>query len=310
MRNKKKSMKLIIVFVLGFSWCSYGQTTIKDEVFTFLKNDSKDQVLQSKLLQEPKQNEVYAALSSYVSDSLNKNRVGAIQLIRSAEKKVKDPIFRKDQLAVLFIALEKMPLKETKECITLMCKYEKTAFTNDQIDLIRDYLALPKIERKQAVLLLGFVGRADDADYLNAMATLYPLKKEELYYVQLAQVRLKNAIASEEYLTKFKELSIDDNFVTNLLKDAVYTRNMDLIQSLLLNCLSGELNCYSANNDATTKIPCAYRILEALAPIIQGFPVKIDRTGEIVGDPQAELEKAKAWIQAHQNDFILIDSNF
>jgi hypothetical protein len=303
-------MKLIIVFVLGFSWCSFGQTTIKDEVYTFLKNGSKDQTLQSKLLQEPKQNEVYEALSAYVSDSLNKNRPGAIQLIKNAEKKVKDPIFRKEQLAVLFVALEKMPLKETKECINLMCKYEKAAFTNDQIDLIRDYLALPKIERKQAVLLLGFVGRADDADYLNAMATLYPLSKEENYYKQLAQVRLKNAKATEEYLIKFKSMSIDDNFVTNLLKDAVYTRNMDLIQSLLLSCLSGELNCYSANNDATAMIPCAYRILEALAPIIQGFPVKIDRTGEIVGDPQAELEKAKTWIQAHQNDFILIDTNF
>lgn len=305
-----KNMKLIIVLVLGFSCCCFGQTTIKDEVYTFLKNGSKDQTLLSKLIQEPKQNEVYAALSTYVSDSLNKNRVGAIQLIKNVEKKVKDPIFRKEQLAVLFIALEKMPLKETKECINLMCKYEKAAFTTDQIDLIRDYLALPKIERKEAVLLLGFIGRTDDADYLNAMATLYPLRKEELYYVQLAQVRLKNAKATEEYLTKFKAMSIDDNFVTNLLKDAVYTRNMDLIQSLLLSCLSGELNCYSANNDATAKIPCAYRILEALAPIIQGFPVKIDRTGEIVGDPQAELEKAKAWIQAHQNDFILIDTNF
>jgi hypothetical protein len=77
---------------------------------------------------------------------------------------------------------------------------------------------------------------------------------------------------------------------------------------LLKEILNEDNNCSSANNDNPAKIPCAYRIIEAIAPYIKDFPVKINRIGEIEGNPQEELQKARTWIMAHLQDFQVITS--
>ena len=115
--------------------------------------------------------------------------------------------------------------------------------------------------------------------------------------------RLGVVEAQKEYLAKLGTMTIEDEFVINNLQNAVYTKNMDIYKRLFKEILSDERNCMSANNDDSSKIPCAYRIIEAIAPTIKDFPVKINRIGEIEGDPQEELLKARNWITAHLQDF-------
>lgn len=303
-------MKIIVFCLMGLSSYGFSQTSIAEKVNVLLQGALKDRAKLIELIEEPNQKEVNASLKVYLLDSTRSNRSAVIDFIKYAERNSSDMLIRKEQLQILFLTIEKLPLKDSKSALKVICNYEKSLFIKDQVDIVRDYLALPKIDKIQAIQLLGYIGETEDANYLNAMGVLYPQSKEEKYYVQLAQVRLKNADACNAYLEKFESVQIDDNFTTNLLKDAIYTRNQIVYKKLLEACLGDALNCYSANNDANVKIPCAYRILEAISPFIYDFPIKVDKTGEIEGDMEIELEKARSWIQAHINELMIIDNTF
>lgn len=299
---------LILVAVLPASGTLFGQTkpakpTIETNVFQLLQSDLKNTELLNAVLTEVNQAEVGRSISNYFTDSTQKNRVIGFQLIKQLEKKHKGLSERAVQVDVLFTALENLPLEDSKPVFEQLSKYSKDCFKESQISLIRDYLALPKVERKDAMLLLGFVGEHSDIDYLQSMTLLYPLKKDQQFYMNLALIRLGDSDAQKEYLSKIETMTIEDEFVINNLQNAIYTKNQLLYKRLLKEILNDERNCSSANNDNASKIPCAYRIIEAIAPHIKDFPVTINRIGEIEGNPEQELLKAQNWIGIHLMDF-------
>jgi len=306
MKLKKMMMKYLIIFVglLCFG-NSYAQTksTIEKDVYELLKSDLKNSTLLNKILNETNQLEVCRSVSKYFADSTQKNRVVGFSLVKQLGKKHKALNEQTAQVGALFAALEFLSINDSKPVFAQLMTYPKACFKEDQIGLVRDYLALPKVERKEPMLLLGFVGEHDDIDYLQAMTMLYPLKKDDQFYLSLALIRLGDTEAKSNYLTKMETLKIEDEFVINNLKNAIYTHNTDVYRRLLKEVLEEACNCSSANNDDPTKIPCAYRIIEALAPVVKDFPVRINRIGEIDGDPREALQAARDWITIHLQDF-------
>lgn len=296
---------MILLMVVFCFEHGFGQSVqpLENTVNLLLESNLKKTDLLISVLNEPNQAEVCRSIAKYVSDSTKTNRSASLSLVKQLEKKHKTLQEQTAQVAILFTALEKLPLEESKPVFGQLQTYPKECFKKDQIDLIRDYLALPKVERKEPMLLLGFVGEHSDIEYLQSMALLYPLKKDDQFYMKLALIRLGDVGSQKEYLTKMASMTIGDEFVINNLQNAVYTKNTDIYKRLLKEILSDERNCMSANNDNSSAIPCAYRIIEALGPNIKDFPVKINRIGEIEGNPEEELQKARNWIKLHLQDF-------
>lgn len=304
---KKVIACLIAVICFGVSF-SQPKSSIEKDVYSLLQSNLENGDLLNKILVEPNHAEVCRSVGHYFSDSTQKNRTVAFNLVKQLGKKHKTIQEQTAQVDALFSGLEHLPLKDSKPVFAILKTYPKECFKEDQISLIRDYLAHPGVERNDAMLLLGFIGKHDDIDYLQSMTMLYPLKKDQQYYFNLAMIRLGDSEAKKAFLTKMESLKIEDEFVINNLSYTVYTHNSDVYRRLLKEILSDDNNCSSANNDNPTKIPCAYRIIEAIAPYIKDFPVKINRIGEIEGNPQEELQKARTWITAHLQDFQIITS--
>lgn len=303
-------MRILLIFgiLLMSSGSLFSQTkpakpAIESTVFQLLQSDLKNTELLTSVLTEVNQAEVGRSIGKYFADSTQKNRVIGFQLIKQLEKKHKGLPERAAQVDALFTALEKLPLEESKPVFGQLIKYSEDCFKESQISLIRDYLALPKVERKEAMLLLGFLGEHSDIDYLQSMTLLYPLKKDQQFYLNLALIRLGDSDARTEYLTKLETMTVEDEFVINNLQNAIYTKDQEIYKRLLKEILNDDKNCSSANNDDPSKIPCAYRIIEAIAPHVKDFPVKINRIGEIEGNPTEELLKAQKWIGINLLDF-------
>jgi hypothetical protein len=68
-------------------------------------------------------------------------------------------------------------------------------------------------------------------------------------------------------------------------------------------------NCESANSDNTERIPCAYRIMEMLAPIIENYPLKQNASGDIeTNDYPMALQTVREWFKINKAYKILRDT--
>jgi hypothetical protein len=88
--------------------------------------------------------------------------------------------------------------------------------------------------------------------------------------------------------------------------ELVYTRNKIVFDFLLEAILRDTKDCTSANNDDTTPMTCAYRLIEQVAPYIINFPAKLDEVGELkTKDYPALLTEVRSWINANKNTYQL-----
>ena len=60
--------------------------------------------------------------------------------------------------------------------------------------------------------------------------------------------------------------------------------------------------CQSPNPDLSEKIPCAYRIIELLAPVIENFPIKVDPAIGLESDNYPKtLQTVRNWFKNNNN---------
>jgi hypothetical protein len=67
-------------------------------------------------------------------------------------------------------------------------------------------------------------------------------------------------------------------------------------------------NCMTADAEREEPMPCGYRIMEQLAPVIVGYPVQLDESGDIKAkDYTAALQKVRDWFTKYTDYTILRD---
>ncbi|WP_068473048.1 hypothetical protein [Saccharicrinis aurantiacus] len=116
------------------------------------------------------------------------------------------------------------------------------------------------------------------------------------WVMHLALARLGHAKSIQYCLQVAEQIAEGNDQVAYLVPDLIYTRQRELINYCLEILNSNEENCSSPNPDIDTKILCAYRVLELLAPIIRNFPYKHSPSGYLqVEDYQKALYGAREW---------------
>jgi hypothetical protein len=95
-------------------------------------------------------------------------------------------------------------------------------------------------------------------------------------------------------------LPVNDEVVYQIYPDLVYTRQKEIVALLIGQLNSDVKNCESADAERPANIPCAYRVMEMLAPAIEGYPVKLDASGDIDAKDYTEaLQKVRTWFKEH-----------
>lgn len=287
----------------------YGQQPVGNWVTSYSESKGKDvQALQSLQAHPPK--EVAAAIWQYVNDSTRNEFEYTVYLIRTLEKKHTDKDARNSYVRSLMECALKQRNELTKLSLNTMKAFEQTCFDAGVIDDLRLIISQRSTGRCEAIQLLGFTGTSNDVDFLNGLGKYTVLSKQEKYYVQLALVRLGDATATETLILGLRDKTINDDVVTNLLPDLIYTHNKKVYELLLKELMNDTPACYSANNDSDEKILCAYRILEQISDKIAGFPVKTTKHCEIEGDYKEALVVARKWVLDGNTAFSIDNTNF
>jgi hypothetical protein len=143
-------------------------------------------------------------------------------------------------------------------------------------------------------LLAGFIGTGKEALYQQYLKAGLPVK--EKWNIALALARMGKAEEIEYCVKKIKTLPVNSEMIGYALPDLIYIRQKQAIDYCVELLYSDEKLCRSPNPDFSEPIPCAYRIMEQLAPVIVGFPVQVDVTGTLdTGDYPKALQKVRAW---------------
>lgn len=152
---------------------------------------------------------------------------------------------------------------------------------------------------KQLVLLMG---------YLNVGNTLLQQKlmqPDDLtpdlqWAIHLALARMGHEASLTYCLSKAQNLPLRNETIEYVLPDLIYTRQKKAIDFCVQVLNDPRTDCLSPNPDKSQGILCGYRVMELLAPVIEGFPFEIDHSGSInTQDYEEALIKTRLWFQSN-----------
>lgn len=110
--------------------------------------------------------------------------------------------------------------------------------------------------------------------------------------------RLGDASAASELMTRVQKLPVNDDFVYGIIPDLMFTRQPEPIQYAVKILSDNARLCLSPNPENETPIPCGYRVMEQLAPVIEGFPLKVDASGDLITEDYVNaLDIARKWLK-------------
>jgi hypothetical protein len=155
--------------------------------------------------------------------------------------------------------------------------------------------------------LAGYLGIGEDVLYGHYLAPELPVKDK--WNIALALARMGKAEELEYCMKKIKSLPTNNDLVNYALPDLIYTRQKQAIDYGVQLLYNDEKECDSPNPDLSESFPCGYRIMELLAPVIAGFPVKTDITGQLETDDYAgALQTVRKWLADNTGYTIKKDS--
>ncbi len=310
-RITRKRLLIVWILLTGFTGKGIAQGNVNQWVKEYIAGEGKDVQTFNAILQHNPSTDVAKAIEGYVNDTTHTTFEYAVFLIKKMEKRITDKPGRVSLINSLLACALKQKPQLCESALRTMTLFDKSLFSEEVKESIQLIAAQYSLGRKEAILLLGYIGGSNDISFLNGLGKYTKLSKQDKYYQQLALVRLNDGEAVNAFFLRIQEGSFNDEMVINTVPDLVYTHNKRIYDLLINEIMNDARNCRSANNDSDERIICAYRIMEQLAANrISGFPIQLDRSGEIIGDYSEALKRVRDWILSTKSEYSIITNTY
>lgn len=184
-------------------------------------------------------------------------------------------------------------------------------FDRIAIDSIRRYVRKLPAYPGELFRLVSNLQLADEVPALNAYSTQISLSTHARWEAYVALARLGDQQAVDFLLNRVRAIGVNDDVVYELFPDLVYTRSYRAIRYLEEVLLSDEKRCDPPNGDGRTKITCAYRVMELLAPAVKDYPLTLGPGGDIAAKDYAKaLNRVRDWFQQKDGTYEIIRNTF
>jgi len=182
-------------------------------------------------------------------------------------------------------------------------KFPKPAFTPQSQQAIQKHLLSAPQYLDKWLMLAGLV--LDDPTIIRQILMDRPEKPIQ-QAGKLALVRMGDQSQARLLLKNLKRIPINDNFVYDIAPLAIYTRNKQIIDFLVHAVIQNLGNCRPADAEIAGQISCSYRLIELLAPILEGFPLfqEGDTDWDSISSEQ-QMREARNWLKKNRNQLII-----
>lgn len=291
----------IVSLLVLASFSSRGQDTQKALTAYFSEvRSGKYQSIPKNLFQPENAKSTLTSVVPYLKDSSAIVRAKAYALVQLVGNTTRQDNLREDAVTKLAEGVKDRDSGNAGLAIGYLQGFRKEDYTSAVKDTLVNIFGRRPPHLKEYIKLIGFLELTQTRDDLRALAQQGNASRQDRWAALLALARMDDRYATDDVIKRVSKLPVNDEVVYQIYPDLVYTRRKEIIGILIDQLNSDAKNCESADAERPANIPCAYRVMEMLAPAIEGYPVKLDASGDIDAKDYTEvLQKVRTWFRSH-----------
>jgi hypothetical protein len=248
-------------------------------------------------------------LSQYLADSSSSIRSKALTITQLAGTRVHQQSLRETAVKFLLAGCKDHDSGNAGLAISYLTTFEKQDFSAPAKDSLRILFKHKPAHFEELLKLIGYVGLVDLKEEIRAYTQPGNLQKVR-WSALVSLVRMGDAAAGNDMMTRVRKLPVNDDIIYSIFPDLVFSRYPDAFRYMVDVLQRNTTDCLSADAEREIAILCGYRVMEQLAPVIEGYPLKLDESGDLkVKDYAAALQNVRAWLLQHK-DFKIRDDKY
>ncbi|MCE2994870.1 MAG: hypothetical protein ACK5RG_07625 [Cyclobacteriaceae bacterium] len=250
-----------------------------------------------------------SVLNGYLNDSIVFVRQRAASVSRYIGTQSKVNAVRTKAVDQLVMAAKDKDNGNVGAALLYLTEFKKKDFTKSNQDTLYSIFKRKQAHLNILIRLMGYLEIQTSKNDLYNLSQDQSLGRKDRWTAMLALARMNDEQAITDVLNRVKRMPLTDAVVYDIFPDLVFTRRPEAISFLVEAIYSDAKNCESPNSDNAERIPCAYRIMEMLAPVIENYPLKQNASGDIeTTDYTGALQQVRNWFKSYTNYSILRDT--
>ncbi len=293
---------LVIYLSTIISIAGFSQSTVKLNPYFSQLRTGKSPNIPTEFFKPENAKATLNALQIYARDTVVIVRSKATLIARIVGVRSTVTAVRQQAVTQIVSACSDKSSGNAGAALNYLTEFKKTDFTKIHRDSLIVLFRQKPPYLDILIKLVGFLDIKELKNELFALSQQSTMGRKERWSAMLALARMNDTQAINDIMTRVKRMPVTDGVVYEIFPDLVYTRRPEAIAFLVTALNSDAKNCNSADAERETRIPCAYRVMEMLAPVVNGFPLKVDESGDVVtNDYPAALQQARDWFIKNKN---------
>ena len=250
------------------------------------------------------------SLGVYAMDTMPVVRARAAGLVRTIGLQSKVQSVRSQAVQQLMTAAKDKDTGNAGVVLNYLTGFRKNDFSSAAKDSLYAYFQRKSGNINTLIRLLGYLNVQKAKYELFALSQDGAAGHKDRWAALLALSRMGDEQAINDVMNRVKRMPVSDALAYEVFPDLVYTRRREAFNYLLETLNSDAKNCESADPERPSRIPCAYRVMEMLAPAIGNYPLKLSDSGDVVtSDYPAALTQVREWFQVNK-EFKILDDKY
>lgn len=300
----------IIISILAslLSSFAFAQPKSLDTYFKQVKAD-KHPAIPQEITNPENAAAVLKALPVYYKDTTALVRSKAYSLAKSIGTKSQDKSIRQQAVQQLLEGGKDVHTGNAGSALKYLTLFKQQDFVAASKDSLRSQFRRSPRHVDVKVKLIGFLEMKELRDEVYSLSQQSTLGRKERWSTSLALARMGDAQATTDIVNRIERMPESDALIYEIYPDLVYTRTQEAMELLLVTLNSDAKNCSAADAERDAKIPCAYRVMEMLAPVLENYPLTVDESGDIrTNDYPEALRIAREWCSTQKTFTIRKDT--
>lgn len=255
-----------------------------------------------------KTSDVVTLLSTYLNTSNERVKREAVRLMVLVGPLDASVYTRKSSIRYLIREVSSDNDKGNRQIVKGLQRFKFEDFDENARKQVTNFVRAEYTPFEKWIELAGFLQLQP---VLEEVKIKHQDNKQLRQKIGIALTRCGDKGKIENLLKNIRTLEVNDEFVYGVVPLLVYARQKETINFLFDIVLSDEKKCTPAGPDIEGNILCGYRVMEAIAPYIEGIPLEIGPSGDLVtNDYEKALIETRKWINNNRSEYQLITDKF
>jgi hypothetical protein len=162
-----------------------------------------------------------------------------------------------------------------------------------------------------AIKLAGFLDLNDQAKVLERLIHEPLISNTSKLACQMALARMNSGDHHDILLNKAMGRRLHEDTYQAISMVLLYLRSKESLDYLVDIIHTTEKECVTLNPISSEMVPCGYRAMEALATVVDAFPIKLRDGGDLeVEDFDEAIDICKKWFKKNKKTYKIITNTY